>query len=199
MALLHSFFAESDSQRHSSLEVVNTFLDLVSDVQHVVLLAVTELPKDLIDSLLTVFPNHLEVGGIELIPVLGHPLFVAVKPGSGRLPHVGVGCKVFCKAKQLLVVCGVGTNQSFVAVKLASLIDAVLNLLVNFINRCSNVSILVKVLVLLKLKDGLFQVSDVLKELFLLKLHIFDHCLLELLEDESLGFHDANDALGAAK
>jgi len=99
----------------------------------------------------------------------------------------------------LLVVGSTVADEHFIAVKLASLFNAVLDLLVDFVNTCGNILVLFQVLVLLELEDGLLKVGNVLKELFLLELHILDHLLLQLLEHLSLGLHNRHDALWAAK
>ena len=99
----------------------------------------------------------------------------------------------------MLVVGSTVADEHFIAVKLASLVNAVLDLLVDFVNTCGNILVLFQVLVLLELEDGLLKVGNVLKELFLLELHILDHLLLQLLEHLSLGLHNRHDALWAAK
>lgn len=124
---------------------------------------------------------------------------MAIEPGTSSLPHVGIRLEILSETKELLVVGSTVADEHFIAVKLASLVNAVLDLLVDFVNTCGNILVLFQVLVLLELEDGLLKVGNVLKELFLLELHILDHLLLQLLEHLSLGLHNRHDALWAAK
>ena len=124
---------------------------------------------------------------------------MAIEPGTSCLPQIGIRLEILSETKELLVVGSTVADEHFIAVKLASLVNAVLDLLVDFVNTCGNILVLFQVLVLLELEDGLLKVGNVLKELFLLELHILDHLLLQLLEHLSLGLHNRHDALWAAK
>ena len=124
---------------------------------------------------------------------------MAIEPGTSCLPQIGIRLEILSETKELLVVGSTVADEHFIAVKLASLFNAVLDLLVDFVNTCGNILVLFQVLVLLELEDGLLKVGNVLKELFLLELHILDHLLLQLLEHLSLGLHNRHDALWAAK
>jgi len=163
------------------------------------LLAIAELSVDLIDCLLTVLPDYFEIISIQTLPFAVHPFLVAVEPSSRRLPHVRVGLEVFGKTEKLLVISGIFADKSFITVVLASKVNALLNVTVNTVDGGSGIGVLVDILEFFELKDRLLQVVDIFEELLLLRLHVFDHLLLQLFEDLSLTLHDAHNALGAAE
>ena len=66
MTILHAFFAEGNSEGDCMLEIIDSLLDLLGNLEHVILFTITELTEGSVDDLsAAVLLSHLEIGGVK--------------------------------------------------------------------------------------------------------------------------------------